>query len=263
LQIPLVNTDATFKAFPHLNKMPVEFISRSRVMLGDIADKHFGGDVFTHKIVRALGETRVIGLKEVLESFEFYARVRRRIRSEHVADLCCGHGLVGMLFAVLQRGVHKVTLMDVRRPENFDVVLNAVASVAPWVAEKVTYAECKVDEMGERLSPGTSILGVHACGGLTDQCLRIARELNSRVAVMPCCYGNNHMHGPKVLERMLGGLLAVDVDRTYRMESHGYTMDWQFIPQAILPMNRILVGEPPAEVRSSGVRDLESIGQQK
>lgn len=252
-------SDATFKAFPHLNKMPIEFISRSRVTLGDIADKHFDGDVFTHKIVRALGEARVIGLKEVLESFEFYARVRRRIRAEHVADLCCGHGLVGMLFAVLQRGVHQVTLMDVRRPKNFDVVLNAVTSVAPWVAEKVTYVECKADEMGKHLSPETSILGVHACGGLTDQCLRIARELNSRVAVMPCCYGDNHLYGPEVLARMLGGLLAVDVDRTYRMESYGYTMDWQFIPQVITPMNRILLGVPQRQSGGAGEQGRGSV----
>lgn len=239
---PPTDSDATFKAFPHLNKMPIEFISRSRVTLGDIARKHFNDDVFTHKIVRSLGETRVIGLKEVLESFEFYARVRRRIRAEHVADLCCGHGLVGMLFAVLQRGVDKVTLIDSRRPENFEIVFDAVAQVAPWIKDKVTYVECPIEEVTEHLSLGTSILGVHACGGLSDHCLRIARELNSRVAVLPCCYGDNHMHGPEVLSRMLGGLLAVDVDRTYRMEACGYTMDWQFIPRVISPMNRILVG---------------------
>jgi len=87
-------------------------------------------------------------------------------------------------------------------------------------------------------------MGVHACGKLTDQCLDIATELNSRVAVMPCCYGTHHMRGPEVLERMLGGHLAVDVDRTYRMEARGYRVDWQCIPEAITPMNRILVAVP-------------------
>ncbi len=244
MTVPALETEATFKAFPHLNKSPLEYVTRSRVNLGDIADEHFNGDTFTHKVVRALGETHVIGLKEVLESFEFYARVRRRIRSEHVADLCCGHGLVGLLFGVFQRCVKTVTLIDSKRSKSADVVLDTIISAAPWVEEKVRVVESEVKDMGSHLSPGASLVAVHACGNLTDACLDIASQLNSRVAVMPCCYGPHKTRGPEVLQRMLGGLLAVDVGRTYKMEALGYDVDWQFIPRVITPMNRILICLP-------------------
>lgn len=244
MSVPVVETDATFKAFPHLNKSPLEYISRSRMTLGDITAEHFSADTFTHRLVQALGETRVIGVKEVLESFEFYARVRRRIRAEHVADLCCGHGLVGLLFGVLQRSVRTVTLIDSRRSKSADVVLESIFSVAPWVEEKVTTIESEVEDVAGHLSPGTSIVAVHACGDLTDGCLDIASQLRSAVAVMPCCYGPHQTRGPEVLQRMLGGHIAVDVGRTYKMEALGYKVDWQFIPRTITPMNRILVGVP-------------------
>jgi hypothetical protein len=62
MTVPVAETDVVFKAFPHLNLMPVETISRSRMLLRDIAAKHFNDDVFVHKIVRALAQTGVLSL---------------------------------------------------------------------------------------------------------------------------------------------------------------------------------------------------------
>ena len=42
----------------------------------------------------------------------------------------------------------------------------------------------------------------------------------------------------------LGAPLAFDVDRTYRLERAGYHVRWDAIPEAITPMNRLLVAWP-------------------
>lgn len=244
MEIQLDTSDATFKAFPHLNKAGLEFVTRSRIKLHEFADRFLTDDVPAHVLARKLAETRDIGPKEVLESFEFYARVRRRLRAPHVADLCCGHGLVGLLFATFERSVERVTLMDSRLSTSAEGVQRAVFDAAPWAKAKVTFVTSEAEEMGERLPKGTSVLGVHACGKLTDRCIDAAVALKSRVAVMPCCYGPNHLQGPTVFERVLDPQLCVDVDRTYRLEARGYEVDWQFIPRVITPRNRILIGMP-------------------
>ena len=189
MAVTLCETDSTFKAFPHLNKTPPEYASRSRLKLADFAKVYFPDDSLEHRLIRALGETKDIGPKEVLESFEFYARVRRRIRAPAMADLCCGHGLVGLLFAVLQRDVERVSLIDSQQSKGSRAILEAVQYVAPWVVSKVMWIESEVEDMASHLAPGVSLTAVHACGQLTDHCIEIAKGLGSRIAVMPCCYG--------------------------------------------------------------------------
>ena len=42
----------------------------------------------------------------------------------------------------------------------------------------------------------------------------------------------------------LGADVAYDVDRTYKMEAMGLRVRWRDIPDAITPMNRVLIGVP-------------------
>ena len=88
-----------------------------------IADKHFAGDTLHSLIVRALGDPRCISVKEVVESFEVFQRLRKPIRSKYVMDLCCGHGLVGMLMVIFEPDVESVTLCDRRIPRAVTAVL--------------------------------------------------------------------------------------------------------------------------------------------
>ena len=37
------------------------------------------------------------------------------------------------------------------------------------------------------------------------------------------------------------GIAATDTDRTYRLHAAGYTVRWRYIPEAITPMNRVLI----------------------
>ena len=96
-------------------------------------------DPLVTRIVSELGERRAISVKEVLESFETFARIRRRIRAAHVADLCCGHGLTGLLFAAIERRVERVTLLDRGAPPKAGLVLEAILEAAPWAADKVRW----------------------------------------------------------------------------------------------------------------------------
>jgi ubiquinone/menaquinone biosynthesis C-methylase UbiE len=57
--------------------------------------------------------------------------------SDTMLDLACGHGLAGVLFAVLESKVSRVILIDKQRPTSHDRIMSAVKKVAPWAVNKV------------------------------------------------------------------------------------------------------------------------------
>jgi len=202
----------------------------------------FPGEYLSSEFARALCNRRAVPFKEVLESFEFYGCVRKWMRkSPKLADLCCGHGLVGIAFALFERSVEEVTLVDRVRPASFDAVLEAANDVAPWVAKKVRYIESPLKKAQQHLDRGTGILGVHACGTRSDQCLDLATALSGSLSILPCCRDYSTHKSPPVLKQMLDGDLAVDIDRTYKLFEAGYHVRWDHIPRSITPMNRVIV----------------------
>ena len=240
-----VTSDVSFKAFPAFNApQNVGFAGQRMRLNRDLVEALFPGNSLAEKIVRALGEAKAMTLKECMESFEFFERVRRRMRTRVMADLCCGHGLTGLLFAAFERGVEQVYLVDRRKPASQPRLMGALLSVAPWVESKVIYLESSIAKGAAELPPGTAILGVHACGVRTDRCTEVAVQLRGPVAVMPCCYAQTAKRAPRALVRSLGAELATDVDRTYRLQAAGYQVDWSAIPKAVSDKNRILVGIP-------------------
>lgn len=239
---------AAFKAFRRFNQPELQFYAGLRGRIDMRAWDHFGDRNLPDKIVRAIAARRAVPIKEIFESFEFFERVRTRLRAPHVADMCCGHGLTGLLFAAFERSVEQVTLIDTRQPDSYAVLLKAFDEVAPWTSPKMRYIQTRVRQAPRHLDPGTAIVGVHACGVRTDRSINVAHALGGNVAVMPCCYARTADRLPRASRDALGAELATDIDRTYRMTSMGYRVEWSAIPEVITPMHRILVGVRPGAV---------------
>jgi len=197
---------------------------------------------FTRRVCAALARDGLLPLKEVCESFEFFERVRRAIRAPVIADLAAGHGLTGLLFAVFEREVERVILVDTHPPPSHIRVLEALSDVAPWIGPKVQWVTGRIEDAHTYLEKGSSIVAVHACGGRTDRCLDVAQSTGGHLAVMPCCHPKTG-EGPTALFDALGEGLATDIHRTYRLEAAGYQVRWSRIPKVITPMNRILIAQ--------------------
>lgn len=234
-------SDVKFRAYPQFNQPELAKIAHLRHRVNKLCLPYFDRKSGPDRLARAFVACRAIDVKELLESSEFYVRTRKRLRSKHMVDLCCGHGLTGLLFAT-EHCVETVTLVDRKRPDSFSVILEVFAELYPYVIPKIRYLEEDIDVVGEQLAPGSSILGLHACGGFTDRCIDIGLSLNAHsLALMPCCYQQATTRAPRVLRDVLGAEVAKDVHRTYRMEEAGYIVDWTGIPRAITPKNRILL----------------------
>lgn len=204
------------------------------------------GDRLEDKLLRALVARRALRAKEVWESFEVAARARRPLRTAQVVDLCCGHGLAGLLLAAFERAVGELWLVDERRPQNHDAVMDAFAEVAPWVPPKVRWLERPLSQAAAQLPLGAGVLAVHACGVRTDRAIDVALALGGPLVAVPCCYEGTAQLAPVALRERLGIVLAADVDRTYRLEAAGWRVHWGALPASVTPMNRVITALPPA-----------------
>lgn len=234
-----VAEDGRFRALPALEDPAWRKFGGSKATLYPGHLEHLELPRFFEPLLKALAERQVLPVKEVCESLEFFVRVRRKLHAPIVADLCCGHGLTGLLFALCERKVERVLLVDRRRPDNFRGVLEAVCQVGPWVRDKVEFKTRRL--RGLELDPGCLVVAVHACGLRTDRAIEIAMRAGGPLAVLPCCYPAAHCAAPLALAHKLGIPTAMDVDRTYRLEAAGYRVRWDSIPATITPMNRLLI----------------------
>ncbi len=223
-----------FKVFPQLRELAS---SKSRVSAS--TRRHFPTDTMADRVAKSVCDVEAVTLKELVESFEVFERVRKHLRGETLTDLMCGHGLVGTLFAVFEKTQQRVVLTDRRRPENHDAVREALKHVAPWALDKLSFYEAPLED-----ARGDAFLAVHACGQLTDRCLDLAIQHRVRIAALPCCYGPAREASP-ALTQALGVPLATDIARTQRLEQAGFTVKWGAIPSEITPMNRLLLARPP------------------
>lgn len=241
----LVNQPASsrFKFLPQLNDLErTEWLSSRQKFHSEIATEHFGSDKLQDKFLRAIAAARLLPIKEVLESFEFFARIRKSTRAKTVADLCCGHGLLGILFAMFEREVQQVILIDQNEPESRQKLLAVAETVAPWVADKIDNRAEKISVEDPWIEPGMAIVSAHACGVLSDLCIDVAIKSGGPIAILPCCYPRSACEAPLSMQTQFGLETAFDIDRTYRLETAGYRIRWGSIPVEITPMNRIIYG---------------------
>ncbi len=234
-------SDARFSIYPQFNEASRIRFAGMKHRIHSLPAELFPTDSLPDRLARSLAEHRAVHIKELLEAFEFFSRVRRRVRRPTMVDLCAGHGLVGLIFALCERSVTRVELVDGRKPASFDRIWEAFTSIAPWVADKVSYTEGALDD-SLALPRDAGVVLVHACGALTDQGLDRAIASGGPVAAMPCCYGTAHRPRLPALTEAFGQPANVDISRSYRLADAGYQVDWAHIPQAVTPMNRILIG---------------------
>lgn len=235
--------DTSFKFFPHLNDVENKNWCKSGARFRpSYYDEYFQGDCLQNKLLKEISNENLLPIKEVLESFEYFSRIRRKVKAEVMCDLCCGHGFVGILFAVFEKKVSKVYLVDKTEPESRQKLIKACQKVAPWIKDKIHNIADKISTKSDWLEEGMSVISTHACGVLTDLTIDIAIAVKGNLAIMPCCYPENKCKAPMALQSHLGFETAFDIDRTYKLEKNDYHVRWHSIPSSITPMNRVIIG---------------------
>ena len=202
--------------------------TRTKLRPADAA-RFEGGDIAS-TFARALCERGALPVKELFEATETFALSRKVLRGPVLADLCCGHGLAGAFFALMERDVERVILVDRERPPNADLVIDALDAVAPWASPKLEWRESRLDR--QTLPGGTSVLAVHACGLRTDAAIEHAIAAGGPFAALPCCRPHRQHPAPEPEERSRPR--RRHRRPPHRLEENGYVVAWR----DILPSSR-------------------------
>jgi hypothetical protein len=243
--VPVRAKNTPFSFFPQLNGLEKTSWMKSSLGINyAMTDLHFHSDTLQDKFLRAMAKDNTLPIKEILESFEYFSRIRKQLKNDCVLDLCSGHGLLGILFAMFERRVKKVVLVDVKVPPSYQKLFNCAVSVAPWIRDKIETFTEKIHRQASWAQSGCSVVSAHACGVLTDTCIDVAIACGGPLAVLPCCYPRKACRAPLALQQSFGLQEAFDIDRTYRLENADFRVRWSSIPAHITPMNRIMIATP-------------------
>lgn len=234
---------SNFRFLKQFNDPENTWVVDKRRRLQPRDERAFPGEGAVDRFARALCKHRATCFRELVESFEFFALARKHARAKVVADLCGGHGLVAVLFAMFERRVERALVLDSSRPASFDRILLAAEEAAPWTAGRIEYIEAKLKTAAQNIPCDAGLIAVHACGAKTDRVLELAIANHMPVAVMPCCHPVSTSKAPPALKKALAHL-AVDVDRTYQLEASNFHVHWTSVSERITRMNRVILARP-------------------
>lgn len=213
--------------------------TQRRLRPGDAA--RFSGEGLYDAVGRQIAAADCLAEKELRESWEVARKVLRRHRGGRVLDLAGGHGLVGFLMLLQDRRTPSVRVVDRRIPAYVPRLRDALAERWPALVER--WEHVQGDVAAVRTEPGDRVLGVHACGALTDRVLDVALAGRCRVAVLPCC----HSEAKQDAGGLTGWLphdLAVDTLRAARLRAGDFKVHTTTVDPQITPKNRLLIGTP-------------------
>ncbi len=193
------------------------------------------------RLARVVCAAECLPRKELFEAWEVTRRVRRRFRGGTIVDVAGGHGLVAFSMLLLDDTSPRAVVVDVRQPASFERLRAAIEAEWPRLSGRVGYAERRIE--GFVPPPDALLVGVHACGPLTDRVLDLAIDGGHRVAVMPCCHSVERCDRGE-LQGWLPAPLAIDATRAARMQRAGFRVRTMVIPDDITPENRVLLAAP-------------------
>jgi hypothetical protein len=213
----------------------------SKNRLGEHAMQWFPNDSREHQIARAVCRAGVLPRKEWFESWQVVKHVRRRkLPYDRVVDLCAGHGLVGWLFALLEKPSLGVMLVDERTPKNRNTIAGELRK--DWPEANVCDVLASAADFPLRSSD--LVVSVHACGALTDLVLSRALAVGAHVAVLPCCHQQSSPEAVAT-EGIVAPDLGIDIARAHRLLHAGYRVRTHLLDPEITPKNRLIIGGAP------------------
>jgi len=200
----------------------------------------FPGTNLFDTIARAVCRAGVLPRKELHESWETAKRVRRRFRGGRILDLACGHGLLSHILLILDDTSKTALAVDKNISKNAEKLSDALIESWPRLKNRIIFQQATIEDI--LIFPDDLVVSVHACGTLTDLIIDRAIEQHARLAVLPCCHDAD-LSSTGDLEGWMARDLAIDTARAMRLQSMGYKIITQKIPDTITPKNRLLMGE--------------------
>lgn len=188
-----------------------------------------------------------VASKEKPETWEALSKFRSYIKSgSSVAEIGAGHGLLGTWLSWM--GICKTELYDVRYLEKLPIGYKTALAFKPYLKELIKINSRKLT-FGDEGIEADCIIGVHACGDLTDYALRAAVKKKIPVAIMTCCHGKKVTNTPRCVSNInltgigIDGSAGTDIGRACWLLEQGYKVKMNKIRSGITGEPRMIFGE--------------------
>jgi hypothetical protein len=132
---------------------------------------------------------QAVGIKQKhLRKVErFYAEVPPSVQGKRVVNLCAGDSLLAWYF-LIEGATEQVLSIDLKSTKKYRALRALIKKERPEIDAKYTFLERDIYDPDLGLQATDFIVGLHACGNLTDRIIGLALEAGSSFAIMPCCY---------------------------------------------------------------------------
>lgn len=190
----------------------------------------------------ALRNTRWARRKELYETLFVLDRLAPELgRTRALCEVSAGHGLFGLLAALLLPGLEQVVQVDRREPLSYARVRELLAARHPYVKVRTRFVQRRLVDL-RATPPGVPVVGVHCCGPLTDQVAALARAAGAPFAVVPCCEGRLLLHREE-RDGVPGDDIPalVNARRVALWRSWGYEVEERRLPERVTERPRVLV----------------------
>jgi len=195
----------------------------------------------------AFHNQRTVRRKELYETlFALHRLAPELARAEALCELSAGHGLFGLLAALLLPDLRGVIQADRREPDCYEKVRERLAARWPYVKVRTRFVRRRLVDL-TATPRGVLVVAVHACGELTDQVAALARAAEAPFAVVPCCEGRLLLdREERAAVRGEDIPAIVNERRIARWRAWGYEVEERRLPEQVTERPRLLVATPRA-----------------
>ena len=189
---------------------------------------------------------RLIIRKEFYETAFVIDRLQDELsRVPALWELGAGHGMLGLFSSVMYPRLSRATLIDQHKPSSYERIREHLAVRFPYVKVRTRFIEGKIQDAVD-IPPGALVVGVHACGALTDRVVETAAAAGADFAVVPCCEAKRLLPLEVRRETPPGCVpQAVAEMRLARWRGMGYAVEERALPEAVTGRGRIFIGRAP------------------
>ena len=182
--------------------------------------------------------------KEFYESLFAIDRLEPELsRAKVLYEIGAGHGMFGIFAALVFPNIERVYALDQNIPPSRDGILERLAVDHPWLKTKARVIEAPLG--GVLPPPDALLVGIHACGALTDGLAEMAQRVRAPFAVVPCCEERTQL--PKELRDSVPSEAIADSVNALRLErwrSWDYALEERALPARVTGRNRVFVAAP-------------------
>ena len=214
-------------------------------------------------------QSQVISKKELYETWASALQIQTHCINNNnnnnitrIADLACGHGLLSWALLVLLNNNNSTNAnitaicIDVQMSKSAKVLSKVMMKEYPQFQQSWHFIQQSISSSSKSTTilphPQTLLVGIHACGTLSDDIQKLSIQGNAPCVLLPCCHSkqsltlhNKTTSSPSTMVLDLSSY--IDELRCLRWKQAGFhVLSNVTIPELITPKNKLLIAFPPS-----------------